>query len=158
MAEALMKLVCEVNWASGKGKSFVETYDQVFQSVAELDEKQDSRMLLPNSFVLSISSIVPKELGPSFQPGNFSLSHPSGVSCGNRKSIARRDSICRRRSLLNEVPVTSSFQQNQQELLAFPIEVTPIMQEDGNSTKETRVSFSESEALVAGPKQPQEKW
>lgn len=46
MAEALMKLVGEVNWASGEGKSFVETYDQVFRSVAELDEKQDSRMLV----------------------------------------------------------------------------------------------------------------
>lgn len=46
MAEALMKLVGEVNWASGEGKSFVETYDQVFRSVAELDEKQDSKMLV----------------------------------------------------------------------------------------------------------------
>ncbi|KAI8567480.1 hypothetical protein RHMOL_Rhmol02G0125400 [Rhododendron molle] len=67
-------------------------------------------------------SIVPEVLGPSFQPGNSSLPHRSGVSAGNRKSITRRAPLGRRKSLLNEVPITSSFQQNQQDLLAFPIE------------------------------------
>ncbi|KAG5556475.1 hypothetical protein RHGRI_006921 [Rhododendron griersonianum] len=86
--------------------------------------------------VPDIPSIVPEVLGPSFHLGNSSLPNLSGVSCGNRKTTTRRASLGRRKSRLNEVPIISSFQQNQQDLLAFPIEVSPIMQEDGNSPME----------------------
>ncbi|KAF7128180.1 hypothetical protein RHSIM_Rhsim11G0009900 [Rhododendron simsii] len=64
-------------------------------------------------------SSIPVTCSPRDEAGDIISSPDSGISSGNLKSIARRASIGRRRNLLNEVPITSSFQQNQQELLTF---------------------------------------
>lgn len=104
-----------------------------------------------------IPSVTPEDFEAFIQPGILSLAQPVGDSGKARKSAARRASSFKRKGILNEVPIVPSFQHNQQDLLGFSIEVTPIATGDEISPMEACVSPSDSRALVAGPKQPHEK-
>ncbi|KAF7140294.1 hypothetical protein RHSIM_Rhsim06G0103400 [Rhododendron simsii] len=84
----------------------------------------------------NIPYFTPGEFEAFIQPGILSLAQPTGDSGKARKSAARRASSFKRKGILNEVPIVPSFQHNQQDLLGFSIDVTPIANGDGISPTE----------------------